>query len=91
MIEPVESVLRVLRDVIVYYIGDQQWITVGREPAVVGEILMLDVNEGDSWKRLTMCVIESRRVIFDGDVCHRIRLQLGELPPILFEQQVRRG
>ena len=91
LIKPVEGVLRVLRDVIVYHIGDQQWITVGREPAVVGEILMLDVNDGDSWKRLTMCVIESRRVIFDGDVRHRIRLQLGELPPILFEQQVRRG
>ena len=90
LIEPVESVLRVLRDVIVYYIGDQQWITVGR-PAVAGEILMLDVNDGDSRKRLTMCVIESRRVIFDGGVGHRIRLQLGELPPILFEQQIRRG
>ena len=89
--EPVESVLRVLRDVIVSYIGDQQWITVGREPAVVGEILMLDVADGDSRKRLTMCVIESRRVISDGDVRHRIRLQLGELPPILFEQQIRRG
>jgi hypothetical protein len=64
--------VRVLRDVIVYYIGDQQWITVGREPAVAGEILMLDVNDGDSRKRLTMCVIESRRVIFDGGVGHRI-------------------
>ena len=89
--EPVEGVLRVLRDVIVYHIGDQQWIAVGREPAVVGEILMLDVNEGDYRKRLTMCVVESRRVMFDGDVRHRIRLQVDELPPILFEQQVRRG
>ena len=90
--EPVEGVLRVLRDVIVYCIGDQQWIAVGREPAVVGEILMLDVNDGDSRKRLTMCVVvESRPVILDGDMRHRIRLQGDELPPILFEQQVRRG
>lgn len=89
--ESVESVLRVLRDVTVYRIGDQQWIAVGPEPAVVGEILMLDVKDGDSRKRFTMCVIESRRVMLDGDVRYRIRLQLDELPPILFEQQVRRG
>ena len=89
--EPVEGVLRVLRDVMVYRIGDQEWIAVGREPAVVGEILMLDVNDGDSRKRLTMCVVESRRVMLDGEVRYRIRLQLDELPPILFEQQIRRG
>jgi len=89
--EPVEGVLRVLRDVMVYRIGDEQWIVVGREPAVVGEILMLDVNDGDSRRRLTMCVIESRPVMLDGDMRYRIRLQLDELPPILFEQQVRRG
>ena len=89
--EPVEGVLRVLRDVMVYRIGDQEWIAVGREPAVVGEILMIDVNDGDSRKRLTMCVVESRRVMLDGEVRYRIRLQLDELPPILFEQQIRRG
>ena len=83
--------MRVLRDVMVYRIGEQEWIAVGREPAVVGEILMLDVNDGDARKRLTMCVVESRRVILDGDVRYRIRLQLDEFPPILFEQQVRRG
>ena len=83
--------MRVLRDVIVYHIGDQQWIAIGREPAVVGEILTLDVNDGDSGKQLTMCVVESRRVKLDGDVRHCLRLQLDELPPILFEQQVRRG
>ncbi len=38
-----------------------------------------------------MCVIESRPVMLDGYVRYRIRLQLDELPPILFEQQVRRG
>ena len=56
--EPVEGVLRVLRDVIVHRESDQEWIAIGREPAVVGEILMLDVEERG--RRLTMCVIESR-------------------------------
>ena len=72
--EPAEGVLRVLRDVIVHRDGDQEWIAIGREPAVVGEILMLDVDEGDVRHRLTMCVVESRPVIVDGDMRHRIRL-----------------
>ena len=46
--EPVEGVLRVLRDVIVHRESDQEWIAIGREPAVVGEILMLDVEDGTS-------------------------------------------
>ena len=89
--EPVEGVLRVLRDVIVQRSGDHEWIAIGREPAVVGETLMLDVDDGEFRHRLTMCVIESRPVIVDGDMRHRIRLHNDELPPILFEQQVRRG
>ena len=58
-IEPVESVLRVLRDVIVHRAGDHEWVAIGREPAVVGETCV-DVDDGDAWHRLTMCVIESR-------------------------------
>ena len=91
LMEPIEGVLRVLRDVIVHRKDGDEWIAIGREPAVVGEILMLDVDEGDVRNRLTMCVIESRPVIVDGDMRYRIRLQLDELPPILFEQQLRRG
>ncbi len=89
--EPAEGVLHVLRDVIVHRNGDEEWIAIGREPAVVGEILMLDVDEGDVRHRLAMCVVESRPVIIDGDMRHRIRLQRDELPPVLFEQQIRRG
>ena len=87
--EPVEGVLRVLRDVMVYRESDHEWIAIGREPAVVGEILMLDVEDEDV--RLTMCVIESRPIVHDGDMRHRIRLHSGELPPVLFEQKVRRS
>ena len=89
--EPVEGVLRVLRDVIVHQKDDEEWIAIGREAAVVGETLMLDLDEGGVPHRLVMCVIESRPVILDGDMYHRIRLHSGELPPVLFEQQIRRG
>ena len=90
-LEPVEGLLRVLRDVIVHRESDHEWTVIGREPAVVGEMLMLDVEDGDVPPQLTMCVIESRPVILDGDMRHRIRLHSSELLPILFEQQVRRG
>ena len=90
-IEPVESVLRVLRDVIVHRAGDHEWVAIGREPAVVGETLMLDVDDGDAWHRLTMCVIESRPVIRDGDMRYRIRLHNDELPPIVFGQHIARA
>ena len=83
--------LRVLRDVIVRHNGDEEWIVIGREPAVVGETLILDVDDGDGVQGLTMCVIESRPVVLDGDMRHRIRLHNGELPPIPFEQILRRG
>jgi len=90
-IEPVESVLRVLRDVIVHRAGDYEWVAIGREPAVVGETLMLDVDDGDAWHRLTMYVIESRPIIRDGDMRYRIRLHNDELPPVVFDQQVSRA
>ena len=80
--EPIEGVLRVLRDVVVRRESDHEWIAIGREPAIVGEILMLDVEDDDV--RLTMCVIESRPIVIDGDMRHRIRLHSGELPPVLF-------
>ena len=83
--------MRVLRDVIVHRESDHDWTAIGREPAVVGEILMLDVEGCDIPPQLTMCVIESRPVILDGDMRHRIRLHSSDLLPILFEQQVRRG
>jgi len=90
-IEPVECVLRVLRDVIVHRAGDHEWVAIGREPAVVGETLMLDVDDGDAWHRLTMYVIESRPVIRDGDMRYRIRLHNDELPPVVFEPQISRA
>jgi hypothetical protein len=89
--EPTDGVVRVFRDVIVRRESDEEWIAISREAAVVGETLVLDVDEGEERQRFTVCVIESRPVIVDGDMRHRIRLQTNELPPVLFEQQVRRG
>jgi hypothetical protein len=82
--------MRVLRDVIAHRNGDD-WIAISREPATAGETLVLHVDQGDERHRITVCVVESRPVIVEGDMRHWIRLQADHLPRVLFEQQVRRG
>jgi hypothetical protein len=93
--EPGEGTLRIFRDVIAQQNGDHEWIAISREPAVPGETLVLDVfdtDEGELQGRFTVGVIESRPVILDGDVQHRIRLYTGAaLMPVRCEQQIRRG
>jgi hypothetical protein len=89
--EPCESSVRVFFDVIVQQSGDVEWIAVSRQAAVVGETLILEIDEDGRRRRIPVCVIESRPVIVDGDTRHRIRLHSGEFPPIPFEQQIRRG
>lgn len=88
--------MRLFPDVIVEPSGADEWIAMGREAAVVGETLLLDIvvpdaDEGQLQYQLPVCVIDSRPIILDGDLRYRIRLQLRPVAPVLFEQQVRRG
>jgi hypothetical protein len=83
--------MRVFLDITVSRHGDE-WIAISREPGIAGETLMLDVvagENGDVSGCFPVCVIESRPVIVEGDLRHRIRLHPG-LAPVLFEQQIRR-
>ena len=89
--EPTDGVLRRLSNVIAHRNGDHEWIAISRQAAVVGEALILEINEGGRQQELAVCVIESRRFVLDGDACHWIRLQATDPHPVLFEQQIRRG
>lgn len=83
----------ILLDVIVQSYGEDEWIAVGRDSAITGEMLEMVVDEPADCElqdRFPVCVIESRPVILDGDLRHRIRLHGGDLASVLFEQQVRR-
>ena len=96
MTEAAEGTVRLFPDVMVEPYGDEEWIAMGREAAVAGETLILDIvlldtDEGELRHRLPVCVIDSRPIILDGDMRHRIRLHSGPLAPALFEQQIRRG
>jgi hypothetical protein len=93
--EPIAGVVRMFRDVIVRQHGSDEWIAISREAAVTGETLLLDLpdhedSDGDPGRRLPVCVIESRPVIVDGEMRHRLLLHVSEPAPILFEQQIRR-
>jgi len=89
--EPTNGVVRGAFDVIVQRNGESEWIAISRQGVVTGETLILDIDEGGKPQRLAMCVIESRRFVLDGDTRYWIRLQATDLPPVLHEQQVRRG
>ena len=94
--EPADGALRIFPDVLVHQDGPDEWTGLSRQPAVAGETLILDVVqfdtvEGEIYRRLPVCVVESRPVIVDGDMRHRIRLHGGIMASVRFEQQVRRG
>ncbi len=91
--EPANGVVRVFRNVIVQPGGRNEWVAISSEAGVIGETLILgipDVDQSQRQCRFPVRVIESQPVIVDGETRYRIRLHTGELPPVLFEQQVRR-
>jgi hypothetical protein len=92
-IKPAAGAVHVFYDVIVKWNAENEWIAIGREPAVAGETLVLQVDDGEQRNQFMVNVIESSPVIVGGDMRHRIRLQDAEQLqlPVLFEQQVRRG
>lgn len=94
--ERTAGALRTFPEVVVQQDGPDEWTGISRQPAKAGEMLVLDVVqfdvvEGEIYRRLPVCVIESRPVIVDGDMRHRIRLHSGITASVRFEQQVRRG
>jgi hypothetical protein len=90
-----EGTVRMYPDVIVEPLGADEWIARGREAAIAGEILTLDLvqldaESGELRHRLPVCVIDSHPIILDGRLRHRIRLRRGKLAPVLVEEQVTR-
>jgi hypothetical protein len=92
----VEGSLRLFPDVVVKKDDNGEWSGISRLPVGPGEMFVLDVVDldpldGEVRRRVPVCVIDSRPVLVDGEVCHRIRLHSGVLPSVDFEQHVRRG
>jgi hypothetical protein len=94
--ETVEGTVRMYPDLIVEPHGDDEWIAIGREGAVVGETLILDMvlldpEKGGHRSRLAVCVIESHPIFLDGDLHHLVRLCRSTPAAVVIEQRGKRG
>jgi len=76
--QPWDGALKVLRDVIVQEEPSGALVTIGQAPGVIGEQMTLDVAGAGHVVTLKVRVQESRPVILDGNVRHRVRLEVLE-------------
>ncbi len=73
--QPFEGRLRVLHDVTVVGVGDDQTLElIGPLPGVAGEVVLLDLAGHRTVVSLVACVTDSRLVMMDGAVSHALRL-----------------
>ena len=77
---PWEGALRVLRDVVIDRTSRDELLAVSHAPGVAGEDDVVGFDGSGMTLALRVRVIESRPVIIDGAVRHRIRLELVEAP-----------
>jgi hypothetical protein len=85
-----DGAVRILRDVMVQAEPDGRLTAFGHAPGVAGEQLALDLAGGGQAVSLRVQVIESRPVILDGGVRHRIQLEILEPPPACDEDDTGR-
>ena len=81
--------MRVLKDVVLHKTDSDELLAVSRAPGIVGEEMSLDVMGAGASIGLRVRVVDSRPVIVDGIVCHRLRLsllrQVNEAPQVVPE------
>lgn len=71
---PWDGTMRVLRDVVVDRTEQGELLAVSQAAAIAGEEMSLDLVGAGTSLELRVRVLESRPVIIDGTVRHRIRL-----------------
>ena len=76
---PWNGAMRVLRDVVVDRTGRDELLAVSNVPAIAGEDMSLDLISASRNLALKVKVVESRPVIVEGAVRHRIRLVVTDL------------
>ena len=71
-----DGVVRVLRDVVLDRTSQDELLAVSHAPGVSGETMTLDLIGGGIALAIKVTVLESRPVIVNGAVRHRLRLAL---------------
>lgn len=72
----VEGTLRVLRDVTVQHSQNGEVTVISREPGVIDERMSLEISDREAPFAMRVEVAESRPLIQDGTVRHRVRLRV---------------
>ena len=75
-----EGILQVLRDVTVRRGVENEFVAISDEPAVSGELLMLERIVDGATVAAKVCVVESRPALVGGSVRHRLRLKAITAP-----------
>ena len=78
---PWDGAIRILRDVVINRIGVDELLAVSNAPAIVGEMLSLEVIGAGQRATMRVQVLDSRPVIIDGSVRHRVGLKLVDVQP----------
>ena len=78
VVPPAKGTFRIAYDVMVRHTGDE-WIAIGPEPAVEGEIAQLGFGGTESLVSFDVTVLESRPTIVQNIVRHRLRLGMPGL------------
>ena len=76
---PLEGTLRVFQDVLIHRSREGDLVAIARDAGVVGELLALD-EAGVDAEEMIVRVVESRPVVMEGAVRHRLRLEPYEVP-----------
>jgi hypothetical protein len=71
---PWDGAMQVLRDVAINRTHHEEFVAVSTAPAVIGEVMSLDLMTEGSNVTLRVQVLESRPVVVNGNVRHEIRL-----------------
>lgn len=71
--EGAEGVLRIARDIGLHQRHDGDWTAISREAGVVGEIVLVDLL--DESITVAARIVESRPIVTDGAVRHRLWLR----------------
>ena len=80
---PWNGAMRVLRDVVVDRTGRDELLAVSHVPAITGEDMSLDLVSAGRNLALKVKVLESRPVMVEGAVRHRIRLAVTDLRALM--------
>jgi hypothetical protein len=78
---PWDGAIRILRDVVVNRIGVDELLAVSNAPAIVGEMLSLELMGAGQRATMKVQVLDSRPVIIEGSVRHRVELKLVDVQP----------